>query len=161
MNDIGINQLLKFFAVITIIAVLLVAGVYFFLRWSVNIEPAPDNSGKAPAPATGGMEVKIKSPAESELTPQIFYDGTGFQPARVTRDGSGSIGCLAVLINRSLRSLSLGVGQNEAKQGYGTVAAGEKFIFDPRFVGITELRMYNLDNPKQEFFIELGPNCRI
>ncbi|MFY9462402.1 MAG: hypothetical protein WAP51_04340 [Candidatus Sungiibacteriota bacterium] len=157
MNDMSIKQLLKFFAVITLIVALFIAGAYLFLRWAVNVE-VPEAKPSEALP-------QIRKPNESELTPQVIYDGQAFRPARVLRDGSGSIGCIVVLVNRSIIPLRIGLNPHnpagDPGPNYGTIAPGDKLIFDPRFVGITGLRFHNHASPEQEFFIELGPKCQI
>ena len=159
MGDISIKQLFKFFAVITAIIALFVAGAYLFLRWAVNVEAPEEKPGEAPP------QTQIREPNESELTPQVIYDGQVFRPARVLRDGSGSIGCLVVLVNRSIVPLRIGLNPHnpagDPGPNYGTIAPGDKLIFDPRFVGITGFRFHNHANPQQEFFIELGPKCQL
>lgn len=157
MNDMSIKQLLKFFAVITLIIAVFIVGAYLFLRWAVNVEAPIEKPGKAPSP--------VETPSGAVLTPQVIYDGQTFQPSRVLRDGSGSIGCIVVLINRSALPLHIGLNPHNSAgdpgPNYPIIAPGDKLQFDPRFIGIKGLSLHNHDNPQQEFFIEFGPKCQL
>ena len=157
MNDMSIKQLLKFFAVITLIVALFIAGAYLFLRWAVNVEVPEEKPGEVPP--------QIQEPNEAVLTPQVIYDGQTFRPSRVLRDGPGSIGCIVVLLNRSVFPLKIGMSPHnpagDPGPNYGTIAPGDKLQFDPRFVGIKALTFHNHNATEQEFMVEFGPNCQL
>ena len=164
MGDISTKQLLKFFAAITAIVALFIIGAYLFLRWTVNIE-TPEVKPDKVLPQIQGEETKMLEPNGAELTPQVIYDGQTFRPPKMLRDGSGSIGCIVVLLNRSAFPLQIGMSPHDPAgdpgPNYGSIASGDKLMFDPRFVGIKALTFHNHANPEQEFFVELGPMCQL
>ena len=162
MNNISVKQLVIFFAVITAVIAAFIIGANLFLKWGISVEPSKGET-KLEDIQTGTPEVK---PADKvELTPTVIYDGKSFQPPRVFRDGSGSVGCLVVLVNRSGSPLRIGVSpHNPARDpgpDFGFTASGDKLIFDPRFIGIAELKIHNHEKPSEEFTIILGPKCQL
>lgn len=162
MNNISVKQLLIFFGVITLVIAAFIVGANFFLKWGIQVE-VPKGELKLDEPTPGA--VKIKSADEVELTPTVIYDGNGFRPERVFRDGSGSVGCIVVLVNRSGVPLRVGLSPHDRAgdpgPNFGFTAHGDKLIFDPRFTGISELKVHNHDKPGQDFTIILGERCRI
>lgn len=162
VNLISFKEIFVFFGVIALIVVLFIVGANLFLRWAIEVE-APREEKPLEVPPPGA--VKIKSPDKVELTPSVIYDGRSFIPEQVLRDGSGSIGCIVVVVNRANFPLKIGMSPHRASGDsgpeYGAVAAGDKLIFDPRFVGITELEFHNHNNPAQKFTVELGSKCQL
>lgn len=162
MNNISVKQLLIFFGVITLVIAAFIVGANFFLKWGIRVE-VPKEELKLDEPTPGA--VKIKPANEVELTPTVIYDGNSFRPERVFRDGSGSVGCIVVLVNRSGIPLQVGVSPHNPPRDpgldFGFTADGDKLIFDPRFTGISELKVHNHANPSHEFTIILGERCRI
>ena len=162
MNNISVKQLVIFFAVIAAVIAAFIFGANLFLKWGIEVEPLKDEIKLEEIPSGAA---KIKTPGKDELTPTVIYDGKSFQPPRVFRDGSGSIGCLVVLVNRSGSPLKIGLNpHNPARDpgpDFGFTASGDKLIFDPRFNGISELKVHNHEKPREEFTIILGPKCQL
>ena len=162
MNNISLKQLVIFFAVIAAVIAAFIVGANLFLKWGIQVE-APKEELKLDEPTPGA--VKIKPADKVELTPTVIYDGKSFQPPRVFRDGSGSVGCLVVLVNRSGIPLQVGMSPHNLPRDpgldFGFTAHGDKLIFDPRFTGISELKIHNHEKPRDEFMIILGPKCQI
>lgn len=162
MNNISLKQLVIFFGVIAAVIAAFIVGANLFLKWGIQVEP-PKGEIKLEDVPTGAA--KIKPANEVELTPTVIYDGKSFQPPRVFRDGSGSVGCLVVLVNRSGAPLKIGLNPHnnvrDPGPDFGFTASGDKLIFDPRFNGISELKVHNHEKPRDEFMIILGPKCQI
>ncbi len=162
MNSISLKQLIIFFAVITAVIAAFIVGANLFLKWGIQVEP-PKNEIKLEDVPTGA--VKIKPANEVELTPAVIYDGNSFKPSRVIRDGSGSVGCLVVLVNRSGAILKIGLNPHNPVRDpgpdFGFTASNDKLIFDPRFNGIIELKVHNHEKPGEGFTVILGPKCQL
>lgn len=161
MNNVSIRQLLFFFAIIAVSMALFIVGANFFLYWAIDVESPSETNLPEFIPENG---IKIKSPDEAELTPTVIYENGIFRPKRVIRDGTGTIGCVVILVNRAPNSLRVGINPHspfgDPGPNYEPIAPGDKLIFDPRFPGITELTFHNHDNPEEEFTVELGAQCQ-
>lgn len=159
MSNISVRGLFLYFGAITAVAALFIFGANVFLKWAIDVEPGRE---AAPIDAPGPSSA---APRGAEFTPTVIYDDNIFQPDRILRDGSESIGCLVVLINRSRASLKIGISPHAVLKDpgpdYGAIAPGGKLIFDPRFVGIQKLVFHNHYHPEQEFTVEFGEKCRL
>lgn len=162
MSNMSVKQFLVFFGIVTLSIAIIIAGTSVFLKWGAWQETPGDTSG---AEKILGDIDNNEAGREEDLTSLVVYDGDEFMPERALVDGSGKLGCVALLINKSAEPLRVGISPHNQKvdpgPNYGVIAPGDKLLFDPRFTGITELRMHNHDKPQEEFVIELGSGCRL
>lgn len=160
MERVSIKQVAAFFGVIALIIAVFVLGADFFLKWwsgnSLNDE--------VPTPYVPSGAHQIKSP-ESALAPSVIYDGMEFQPSKTMIDGSGPLGCIIVLENRSALPLKIGISPHasgaDPGPDYKDIAPGSRLIFDPRFTGIAEISFHDHSVPSREFTVILGSKCQI
>ncbi|MBI2639607.1 MAG: hypothetical protein HYW90_01800 [Candidatus Sungbacteria bacterium] len=153
-------------------SVLLVFGVNEFLKkkgdgggnGEASRQESPLPEPRSPLPDIKGTPVEFRTLKANELISSIVYQD-GFQPSRISVEGGGAAGCIVVLRNSSLFPLRIGISPHrpdkDSGPDYGAISPGEQLIFDPRFVGITELEMHNHDKPDEEFTIVMGQKCQL
>lgn len=150
-----------FFGAIAFLTAILIFAANLFLGQKIDQSPAlPSSSTPAPAGVQRINEINV-----SKIVPDVIYNGTSFKPRSILIDGNGVLGCVVALANHSSLSLRIGVSPHKETgdpgPNYAPIASGENFMFDPRFTGITELKIHNHARPEEEFVINLGPKCQI
>lgn len=172
VRALSIKQIAIFFAIIGAFSLLLVLGFNAFLKTmggngrNSGAKQQENQSAESNSylPSVNEARTEIQAVSGDELVPSVAYRN-GFQPIRVPIDGIGIGGCVVVLRNGSAVPLRIGISPHRSDKDpgpdYGVIPSGERLIFDPRFVGITELKMHNHDKPDEEFGVILGPKCQL
>ena len=171
MATLGTKQILIFFSFIAVFSAFLIGGVSIFLRLvgGDNTEAVPSQQlipESAPdLPGMNSVRTEVRQAGENELVPSVVYDGQGFQPIFFSNDGEGVIGCVIIILNSFKEPLKIGLNPHEPFKDtgpdYGAIAPADKLIFDPRFVGVKELKLHNHNKPYEEFTIAMGPKCQL
>lgn len=172
MRAFSIKQIAIFFAIIAAFSLLLVLGFNMLLKTmggngrNSGVKQQENQSAESNSylPSVNETRTEIQAVGGDKLVPSVVYRN-GFQPTRVLIDGTGIGGCVVVLRNSSAVPLRIGISPHRLDKDpgpdYGVIPSGERLIFDPRFVGIIELKVHNHDKPDEEFSVILGPKCQL
>lgn len=169
MATLNVKQLILFFGIFGAMAVLLIAGANFLL-WNIAPPPFPDTVIRDDALLPKNQAEKFLSKPVASNTqpmPNVAYENGAFYPERVFLGGQKeNVGCLVVLQNRSQEILRIGMNPhnpsgNDRGLDFKDIAPGENLIFDPRFVGISELSLHNHRVPSEGFIAILEKDCQM
>jgi|SRR3989344_5667219 len=139
--------------------VMLAIATHFILR-QLRIDKSPVTN----PPADGAVNVQSDENIDEVVENRIIYTETGFSPKEISIAADRGLGCSVNVINRSNRSLNLGLSPHkEAKdpgREYPPIAQGDRLLFDPRFTGFTELSFHDHERPALEFTVKFDKSCR-
>lgn len=164
----NIKHIVIFFGFFAFIAALLVAGAYFFLRKVDTPRFDAENIGGSIAPSDISKGEHSAEPIvrADRPPPTVIYENGAFRPSRVFLNGKEAAKCLVVLQNRSSLPLRIGMDPHnpsgkDSGLDFEDIAPDADLIFDPRFVGITELALHNHASPTEGFFVSFGTECQM
>jgi|SRR3989338_2626226 len=137
----------------------LALGTHFVLRWYGSNIGAEKNADPG-----DGVRVIDESEAVEMDENKVIYDGSRFSPNTISISMNRGLGCAIALYNQSNRPLYLGLSPHNPKKDpgpeYPPIKSKERFFFDPRFTGFTELSFHDHERPELQFLVKFEPSCR-
>lgn len=157
MGGFSARQILIFFVLIALVAAAAIASIFLFLK-----NPSPKET--SPAPSVPSTNTSVVQPEAYPDAPTIIYDGA-FHPGTLLLDGKGSAGCVLLLVNKSSSPLMVGLNphrpEGDAGPQYKPIPPGGTLLFDPRFVGVTELSFHDHAQPNEIFSLSFAKSCQL
>ncbi|KKW21072.1 MAG: hypothetical protein UY71_C0004G0014 [Parcubacteria group bacterium GW2011_GWB1_52_7] len=138
----------------------LALGTHLGLRWygSNAVEEKRDASND------GSVRVIDDNAVDAASENGVEYTESGFAPKEIGIAIDRGLGCAIVLYNQSGRTLLLGLSPHKLPKDpgpeYPPIAPKERFLFDPRFTGFTELSFHDHERPELQFLVKFEPSCR-
>lgn len=138
----------------------LAIGTHLGLRWygSNAVKEKGDTREDS------GVRVTDDNAVDAAVENKVEYTEKGFAPQEIGIAIDRGLGCAVALYNRSGRTLLLGLSPHnlpkDPGQEYPPIAPKERFLFDPRFTGFTELSFHDHERPELEFLVKFEPSCR-
>ena len=164
LTELKIRKLVIFFGGLALFAVALAVTVNFALTRMPAEEPrggALPPLEQEPVPTPGA--VRFVNPGAADERP-ISYTDAGFSPREVAIQARDAVGCLISVINRSSRSLRVGVSPHAAGgdpgADYGEIAPGATLLLDVRYPGLVSVALHNHAKPEQDFTVHYEEGCK-
>lgn len=148
------------FAAVMFITALAI-GTHAVLRWYGPIAPTREN--QAPVD-TNAIRIIDDSGVDAVTEGVMLYTENGFTPAEISIAIDRGLGCVVILRNTSSRRLWLGLSPHNLPKDpgreYPPIAPAERFLFDPRFSGFTELEFHDHEHPAFRFLVKFAKSCQ-
>lgn len=159
------RKLVFFFAGMFLLALVLIAGASFALKFISRSEPAIPPAPPLEIPADrGSATTKIIDASRSIDSRPVRYTDGGFAPTEITITALDAVGCLVTIENKTKNPLKVGVSPHRESgdpgANYRVIAPGESGVLDPRYPGLSQVSLHNHAVPIDGFRVTYGEGCK-